>query len=227
MLVAGLDDRIVGCGAVHVLWEDLAEIRTLAVTDEALGRGVGTAILDALVERGLRSRVRRLFCLTFETAFFERHGFEAIEAARFPRRYAELLRSMTRGVAEFLDLERVKYLPGNTRMLRASDHPPVGRETDRGRRDHGRRGKSSGWGIRGLRAQVSTSCLTSWWSLGVSNVGKTNRQEDYPRSWANSPRAMPSARRPTSTRCAGTPLTDDDRWPWFAVDPGLDGGGDR
>ena len=75
-VVAELDDRIVGCGAVHVLWEDLAEIRTLAVTDEALGRGVGTAILDALVERGRGLGVRRLFCLTFETAFFERHGFE-------------------------------------------------------------------------------------------------------------------------------------------------------
>lgn len=119
-VVAELDDRIVGCGAVHVLWEDLAEIRTLAVADEALGRGVGTAILDALVERGRGLGVRRLFCLTFETAFFERHGFEAIEGqAVSPEVYAELLRSYDEGVAEFLDLERVKpNTLGNTRMLR-------------------------------------------------------------------------------------------------------------
>ena len=102
------------------MWEDLAEIRTLAVTDEALGRGVGTAILDALVERGRGLGVRRLFCLTFETAFFERHGFEAIEGqAVSPEVYAELLRSYDEGVAEFLDLERVKpNTLGNTRMLR-------------------------------------------------------------------------------------------------------------
>ena len=108
-----------GCGALHVMWDDLAEIRTLAVTDEALGRGVGTAILDALVERGRGLGVRRLFCLTFETAFFERHGFEAIEGqAVSPEVYAELLRSYDEGVAEFLDLERVKpNTLGNTRML--------------------------------------------------------------------------------------------------------------
>ena len=64
--------------------------------------------------------MRRLFCLTFETAFFERHGFEAIEGqAVSPEVYAELLRSYDEGVAEFLDLERVKpNTLGNTRMLK-------------------------------------------------------------------------------------------------------------
>ena len=62
----------------------------------------------------------RLFCLTFETAFFTRHGFEPIEGqAVDPEVYAELLRSYDEGVAEFLDLERVKpNTLGNTRMLR-------------------------------------------------------------------------------------------------------------
>ena len=62
----------------------------------------------------------RLFCLTFETAFFERHGFAPIEGqAVDPAVYAELLRSYDEGVAEFLDLERVKpNTLGNTRMLR-------------------------------------------------------------------------------------------------------------
>jgi amino-acid N-acetyltransferase len=118
--VAELDGRVVGCGALHVMWEDLAEIRTLAVADELLGSGLGGRLLETLVEDAREIGVRRLFCLTFETTFFTRHGFEAIEGQAVPMDiYAELLRSYDEGVAEFLDLERVKpNTLGNTRMLR-------------------------------------------------------------------------------------------------------------
>lgn len=110
---------LLGCGAVHVLWEDLAEIRTLAVAEQALGTGVGSALLTVLIERAQELGVRRLFCLTFKTHFFSRHGFVPIEGqAVSPEVYAELLRSYDEGVAEFLDLERVKpNTLGNTRML--------------------------------------------------------------------------------------------------------------
>jgi len=119
-VVAELGGRVLGCGALHVLWEDLAEVRTLAVSDDALGHGVGSAILRRLVERAVELGVSRLFCLTFETEFFARHGFEPIDGrAVEPEVYAELLRSYDEGVAEFLDLERVKpNTLGNTRMLR-------------------------------------------------------------------------------------------------------------
>jgi amino-acid N-acetyltransferase len=119
-VVAESAGRIVGCGALHVLWEDLGEVRTLAVAEEALGRGVGSAVLERLVERARDLGLSRLFCLTFETRFFSRHGFTPIEGqAVDPEVYAELLRSYDEGVAEFLDLERVKpNTLGNTRMLR-------------------------------------------------------------------------------------------------------------
>ena len=119
-VVAERDGEVVGCGAVHVLWEDLAEIRTLAVASSALGLGVGSRLLDRLVERAGDLGVARLFCLTFETDFFTRHGFTPIEGqAVEPEVYAQLLRSYDEGVAEFLDLERVKpNTLGNTRMLR-------------------------------------------------------------------------------------------------------------
>ncbi len=119
-VVAELDGDVVGCGALHVLWEDLGEIRTLAVAETALGRGVGSAVLQRLVDRACALGLSRLFCLTFETAFFTRHGFEPIDGqAVDPEVYAELLRSYDEGVAEFLDLERVKpNTLGNTRMLR-------------------------------------------------------------------------------------------------------------
>ncbi len=118
--VAELDGEVVGCGALHVMWEDLAEIRTLAVRAQAKGAGVGSRLLEALVEDARALGLRRLFCLTFEVDFFARHGFEPIEGqAVEPEVYAELVRSYDEGVAEFLDLERVKpNTLGNTRMLR-------------------------------------------------------------------------------------------------------------
>jgi amino-acid N-acetyltransferase len=118
--VAESGDRIVGCGGLHVMWEVRAEIRTLAVADDHLGGGLGGRLLDALVEDARELGVRRLFCLTFETSFFIRHGFEPIEGQAVTGDvYAELLRSYDEGVAEFLDLERVKpNTLGNTRMLR-------------------------------------------------------------------------------------------------------------
>lgn len=114
------DGNLVGCGALHVMWEDLGEVRTLAVADEWLHRGVGHAILDRIEEDALELGLSRLFCLTFETKFFGRHGFEAIgEDIVAPDVYAELLRSGDEGVAEFLDLSRVKpNTLGNTRMLK-------------------------------------------------------------------------------------------------------------
>ena len=119
-VVAEVDGRVVGCGALHVLWEDLGEVRTLAVDASVLGTGVGSVVLERLVQRARLLGLSRLFCLTFEVAFFTRHGFAPIEGqAVDPEVYAELLRSYDEGVAEFLDLERVKpNTLGNTRMLR-------------------------------------------------------------------------------------------------------------
>jgi len=113
------DERVVGCGALHVLWEDLGEVRTLAVAREARHRRVGHALLAALMDHARGMGLQRLFCLTFEVDFFRQHGFEPIEGpAVDPAVFAELLRSHDDGVAEFLDLARVKpNTLGNTRML--------------------------------------------------------------------------------------------------------------
>lgn len=113
-------EDVVGCGSLHVLWEDLAEVRTVAVDPAHLGQGIGGKILEAITERALSLGLRRLFCLTFETEFFGRHGFVEIEGTPVePDVYAQLLRSYDEGVAEFLDLESVKpNTLGNTRMLK-------------------------------------------------------------------------------------------------------------
>ncbi|MFK4728774.1 amino-acid N-acetyltransferase [Agromyces mediolanus] len=114
------EGRVIGAGALHVIWEDLGEVRTLAVAEEWLGRGVGRALLDALERDARELGLSRLFCLTFEVGFFGRNGFEDMgEETVDPEVYAELVRSHDEGVAEFLDLARVKQNTlGNTRMLK-------------------------------------------------------------------------------------------------------------
>jgi amino-acid N-acetyltransferase len=110
---------LAGCGAVHVLWEDLAEIRTVAVRDDCQGLGIGHAIVADLIERSRALGVARVFVLTFAVDFFASHGFIRIDGTPVaPEVYRELLRSYDEGVAEFLDLERVKpNVLGNVRML--------------------------------------------------------------------------------------------------------------
>lgn len=112
--------EVVGCGALHVFWEDLAEIRTVAVHPAHRGRRVGHRIVDQLLDTARDLGIRRVFVLTFEVAFFARHGFRVIADTPVDiATRAELLRSADEGVAEFLDLERVKpNTLGNTRMLR-------------------------------------------------------------------------------------------------------------
>ena len=119
--VAEADDgTLIGCGALHVMWSDLAEVRTLAVSEEWLGKGVGHALLRRLEEDARELGLSRLFCLTFEVGFFERNGFVDMgDETVDPAVYAELVRSHDEGVAEFLDLARVKpNTLGNTRMLK-------------------------------------------------------------------------------------------------------------
>jgi amino-acid N-acetyltransferase len=117
--VAVEDDQVVGCGALHVMWEDLAEIRTVAVDPTRRGRKIGHQIVGRLLEQARELGVARVFCLTFETRFFGSFGFTEIDGAPVPHAvYEQLLRSYDEGVAEFLDLERVKpNTLGNTRML--------------------------------------------------------------------------------------------------------------
>jgi len=111
--------KVVACGALHVMWEDLGEVRTVAVDQAHQGHGVGKQILENLLGKAKELGLKRIFCLTFEVDFFKKIGFEPIsETPVDPDVYAELVRSNDEGIAEFLDLARVKQNTlGNTRML--------------------------------------------------------------------------------------------------------------
>jgi amino-acid N-acetyltransferase len=119
-VVAELDGEVVGCGALHVLWEDLAEVRTVAVVEEMHGKGIGNQIMIKILENAKDIGVKKVFCLTFETKFFGAHGFQEIQGTPVsPEVYQEMIRSYDAGVAEFLDLESAKpNTLGNTRMLK-------------------------------------------------------------------------------------------------------------
>ena len=96
--------------------------RAFAAAPEWLGKGVGHALVEELLARARALGVSRVFCLTFEVDFFRKHGFDVMpdQSAVSPEVYSELLRSHDEGVAEFLDLARVKpNTLGNTRMIKA------------------------------------------------------------------------------------------------------------
>ena len=103
-LVIEKDNQLLGAGAIHVLWEDLAEVRTVAVFPEFKGKGYGSLLLEALINRANQLGVKRIFCLTFETKFFTKHGFTEIKGTPVePEIYQQLLESYDVDVAEFLD----------------------------------------------------------------------------------------------------------------------------
>ena len=117
--VAEQGGEVVGCGALHVFWSDLGEIRTVAVDPAVTGHGIGHAIVTRLLDVARELQLGKIFVLTFETEFFGRHGFTEIEGTPVTAEvFDEMCRSYDIGVAEFLDLSYVKpNILGNTRML--------------------------------------------------------------------------------------------------------------
>jgi amino-acid N-acetyltransferase len=111
--------EVVGCGALHVLWENLGEVRTIAVHPSLQGGGVGHMLVDELIAQARALGLASLFVLTFEVSFFTRHGFREIDGSPVSEDvYLEMMQSADEGVAEFLDLAYVKpNTLGNTRML--------------------------------------------------------------------------------------------------------------
>jgi amino-acid N-acetyltransferase len=86
-------DELIGCGALHVIWEDLAEIRSLAVATSLQGRGIGSRLINHLIEEAQQMGIRRVFVLTARRALFERHNFSYMEKGMLPHKiWADCIR---------------------------------------------------------------------------------------------------------------------------------------
>jgi amino-acid N-acetyltransferase len=84
--VDGETGQIVGCCSLHVVWEDLAEIRSLAVLETQQGRGLGRRLVQASMAEAKELGIKRLFTLTYVTGFFERMGFQIVDKNMFPQK---------------------------------------------------------------------------------------------------------------------------------------------
>ena len=80
------DNVVLGCCALHVTWVDLAEIKSLAVADEAQGKGIGRRLLDACLEDARRLAIEKVFALTYKSEFFQKMGFQQIEKRELPHK---------------------------------------------------------------------------------------------------------------------------------------------
>lgn len=81
-----LDGQIVGVSALHIVWEDLAEIRSVAVAEETGRKGVGTEVVNACIEEAKMLGLKRLFCLTYKPDFFARFGFRIVDKSELPHK---------------------------------------------------------------------------------------------------------------------------------------------
>jgi amino-acid N-acetyltransferase len=84
--VAEVGGELAGCGSLHVVWTDLAEIRSLAVRQGDQHRGLGTRIVAELIEEAQQLGVAKLFAFTYVQAFFEKCGFHVVEHATLPHK---------------------------------------------------------------------------------------------------------------------------------------------
>jgi amino-acid N-acetyltransferase len=84
--VAECDGEIVGCGALQFVWNDLAEIRSLAVKEAWQGHHIGQRLVEFLLEEARTQGVKRVFCLTYQQGFFERLGFYVIPREMLPHK---------------------------------------------------------------------------------------------------------------------------------------------
>ena len=79
-------ERIIACAALHVLWSDLAEIKSVAVAEESQRRGIGQQLIDSCLEEATSLGMPTIFCLTYKPSFFERFGFTQIDKMELPQK---------------------------------------------------------------------------------------------------------------------------------------------
>lgn len=78
--------QLLGVSALHIVWEDLAEIRSVAVAEDAGRKGVGSEVVNACISEARNLGLKRLFCLTYKPDFFARFGFRIVDKSELPHK---------------------------------------------------------------------------------------------------------------------------------------------
>ena len=86
-------DKVIGCAALHLYWSDLAEVRSVAVSDDNQHQCIGTELVKLCLEEARGLGIPTLFCLTYQPAFFEKFGFRRVDKMELSRKvWAECYR---------------------------------------------------------------------------------------------------------------------------------------
>ncbi|GFO60371.1 acetyltransferase [Geomonas silvestris] len=80
------DGRVLGASALHIVWEDLAEVRSVAVAEDAGRRGIGSQVVGACLEEARVIGLKRVFCLTYKPDFFAKFGFKVVDKSELPHK---------------------------------------------------------------------------------------------------------------------------------------------
>jgi amino-acid N-acetyltransferase len=79
-------EQVIACAALHVMWSDLAEVKSVAVARESQQKGIGDMLLAACLNEASELGIPTVFCLTYQPGFFERHGFVKLDKMELPRK---------------------------------------------------------------------------------------------------------------------------------------------
>jgi amino-acid N-acetyltransferase len=111
------DDRVVGCAALHVFWEDLAELKCLAVAEDVQRGGVGRGLVEACWSQARELEINSVFALTYAVGFFERCGYQQMDKADLPHKI-------------WNECVRCPLFPNCTEIALIRSHVPVPRSAD-------------------------------------------------------------------------------------------------
>jgi amino-acid N-acetyltransferase len=80
------DGTLLGTAALHLVWDDLAEVRSVAVAEEAGRKGIGSKLVQACISEARQIGLKRIFCLTYKPDFFAKLGFRLVDKSELPHK---------------------------------------------------------------------------------------------------------------------------------------------
>ena len=85
-LVVRQGEQVTGCAALHVMWSDLAEVKSVAVAEDNQRQGIGSQLVEACLSEARLLGLPTVFCLTYKPAFFQKFGFSEVDKMELPRK---------------------------------------------------------------------------------------------------------------------------------------------